>query len=91
MLMSKAKTKSARRTELDSVYLLKMVLYLVIGSLWLRVHLSNQVIPLPLGFVAGVWIAARERFRIDRKLEYAVLLMAMFIGFWLPIGINIVY
>ncbi len=89
--MVKVKTKSAKRTELDSVYLLKMVLYLIIGSLWLRVHLSGQVIPLPLGFLAGVWVASRERFRIDRKLEYAILLMAMFIGFWLPIGINIIY
>jgi hypothetical protein len=79
------------RTELDSVYLLKMVVYLLLGSFW--VHFSNTAqttqIPIPLGLIAGVFLARRERFQIDRKLEYAILLMAMFIGFWLPIGLTI--
>jgi len=89
--MSKTKTKKSTAAELDSVYLLKMLLYLVLGSFWVRFTTRSQVsqIPIPLGFVVGVFLASRERFRIDRKLEFAVLLMAMFIGFWLPIGLTI--
>ena len=90
--MAKAKTKRSANTELDSTYLLKMVLYLVLGSFWLKITYGNQTsqIPIPLGFIVGLIIASREKFQIDRKMEFAILLMAMFIGFWLPIGLTIV-
>lgn len=89
--MSKTRNKKINNQELDNIYLLKMVLYLVLGSFWLRISYSsgNSQIPLPIGFVVGVILASREKLRIDKKLEYAILLLAMFIGFWLPIGISI--
>jgi len=92
MLMAKRKTKVATRIELDSVYVLKMLLYLILGSFWLRVSNTSQTsqIPIPIGLIIGLFLASHERFQIDRKLEYAILLMAMFIGFWLPIGITVV-
>ena len=86
--MAKSKTKKAKPLELDNIYLLKMALYLVLGSIWLRIGLSNgSQIPIPVGFIAGLIIASHEKMKIDKKLEYAILLVAMFIGFWLPIGI----
>lgn len=92
--MSNTKTRSrkSQNRELDSVYLLKMLIYLVLGSFWLRLTNTGQTwqIPLPIGLIIGLFIASRETFQIDRKLEYAILLMAMFIGFWLPIGLIIV-
>jgi hypothetical protein len=85
--------KTARKTtiEPDSAYFLKLVLYLILGSQWLRltdIALTKQV-PLPIGLVVGLFFASHEHFQIDRKIEYALLLIAMFISFWLPIGINI--
>jgi uncharacterized transporter YbjL len=80
-----AKKKSA---ELDSVYLLKLVLYMVVGAQWLKIETkSGGQIPIPVGALIGVLFAAHEHFKIDRKIEYAVLLIAMFIGFWVPVGL----
>ncbi len=89
--MAKTKTK-IKGQELDSVYLLKMVFYLVLGSFWVRFSKTGQSwqLPIPLGFIVGLYFASRERFQIDRKLEYAILVMSMFIGFWLPIGLQII-
>lgn len=88
------KTKSAKRKpqELDSIYLLKMVFYLILGSFWLRITNANQSwqVPVPVGLFLGLLLAGKDRFQIDRKLEYAILLMAMFLGFWLPLGVTIV-
>lgn len=76
-----------KKSELDSVYLLKLVLYLVIGSQWLKiVTKTGAQIPIPVGALLAVLFAAHDHFQIDRKIEYAVLLVAMFMGFWLPLG-----
>jgi hypothetical protein len=73
---------------LDSVYLFKMVLYLILGSQWLWFEQANgQKIPLPVGLLIGVLFALHDHFQIDRKIEYAVLLLAMLIGFVAGIGI----
>lgn len=82
--------KKLESAELDSVYLLKLVIYMALGSLWVRFTLnSGAEIPIPLGALIGLIYASHDHFAIDRKIEYAVLLVAMFVGFWLPIGITI--
>lgn len=86
--MAKAKTK--KNTESDGVYLLKLVLYLILGAQWIRITKSGTQIPIPYGFIVGLLFAAHDHFQIDRKIEYALLLAAMFIGFWLPVGYEIV-
>lgn len=84
-----AKTK--RKTqELDSVYLLKLVMYLILGSQWIRITKGGSQFPLPYGFVVGLLFAAHDHFQIDRKVEYALLLLSMFVAFWLPVGLEIV-
>ena len=75
--------------ESDSTYLLKLVLYLIIGSQWIRLTFDQSEISLPVGFLIGLLFIRHDHFQIDRKIEYAVLLMAVFIGFWIPIGLNI--
>jgi hypothetical protein len=88
-----AKKKIAKRKafkEVDSVYFLKLVFYLILGSFWVRIMYHGHQIPLPVGLVVGLFFTSRDRFQIDRKIEYAILLVAMFIGFWLPLGLNIV-
>lgn len=77
-------------SQADSVYVLKLVLYLIIGSQWIRITRGDMQIPLPVGLVVGILFARLERFQIDRKIEYAILLLSMFIGFWLPLGLEIV-
>jgi hypothetical protein len=88
--------KSARRGRttaddgFDGVYLLKMVLYLLVGSLWLKIgHNSELALPLPIGLAIGLIFASHEHFRIDRKIEYAVLVAAMLFGYFAPYGIYI--
>lgn len=88
--MAKAKIKKKKTQEQDSVYFLKLVLYLILGSLWIKVTSgdSNQI-PLPVGLIIGLLFTSHEHFQIDRKIEYALLLIATFVGFWLPVGIYI--
>lgn len=89
--MPKTKTsKSIRSVKgADSIYILKLVLYLIVGSQWLRITKGNMTLPLPIGVVIGMLFARLDRSNTDRKIEYAILLLSMFIGFWLPMGIEI--
>lgn len=97
--MAKKKNKSRAHKlykgspELDSVYLLKLVLYLIVGAQWIRVvnQSGTAQIPIPIGLIVGFLFAAHDHFKIDRKIEYAVLLIAMFVGFWSQVGIYITY
>lgn len=88
---AKKSTVSANLGDSSSTYLLKLVLYLIIGSQWIRiVYGDNQVIPIPIGLIFGLLFASHEHFQVDRKIEYAVLIVVMFISFWLPIGIDVI-
>lgn len=84
-----AKKKTARKQEEDSVYLLKLVVYLLVGSQWLRlVHADGTTwLPIPIGLVVGLVLAMHDHFRTDRKIEYAVLLVATLIGFYTNMGL----
>ncbi len=89
-LMAKNKQR-LKNAELDSVYALKLAMYLIIGTLWVRIEHGSISIPLPVGLVLGVLFAMHDHFKIDRKIEYAVLLIAMLVGFWSQIGLMITY
>jgi len=91
-----AKTKKRSKTvEPDGVYLLKIVLYALLGSLWLKVQTSTTIsssslsIPLPVGLIVGVLFSSHEHFQIDRKIEYAVLVVAALVGLMIPFGLFI--
>ena len=76
--------------SLDGVYLLKLSLYVILGSMWIKIsHGDTLSIPLPIGFVAGLLFSSHEHFQIDRKIEYAVLLVAMLVGYFTPYGLYI--
>ena len=78
---------SKRKKESDSAYFLKLVLFLILGAQWLRFASENYQIPIPAGLILGLIFAGHDHFQIDRKIEYAILLVAMFIGFWAPVGL----
>jgi hypothetical protein len=89
-MVKKKNRQTSRSEEPDSIYFLKLVVYLLIGSLWLKVSNGESVeLGLPIGFIIGIVLAGHDHIRLDRKIGYAVLLVAMVIGFWLPFGLYI--
>jgi hypothetical protein len=89
-----AARKQTQATEKDSTYFLKLVLYIILGSFWLK--FSNpwaigqfQLNGLPLGLVLGLLFASHDHFQVDRKIEYAILIIVTIICFYLPAGIVI--
>jgi len=93
--MAKQKRKATKKkkfTESDSTYVLKLVLFFILGTFWVRlvsVHIGPfEHLSLPLGLLIGLVFASHEHFQIDRKVEFAILLAAAFISFYLPVGIT---
>ena len=69
--------KKLKRKEADSVYFLKILLFFILGTVWIKK--DGQAI-IPIGLVIGVLFASHDHFRIDRKIEYALLLLAAVLG-----------
>lgn len=78
-----------RKQESDSVYFLKILLFFILGSIWLVIS-GISLPPLPIGLIIGVVFASHDHFQIDRKIEYAILLAASIVSYIAPIGISIV-
>lgn len=90
-MATKTKQKNA---EPDSVYFLKLVMYVVLGSFWLKFSTplqigDFQVHALPIGLLVGLLFAAHDHFQIDRKIEYATLIVVTILTFFVPAGIVI--
>ena len=81
--------KKVKSQETDGAYLLKIVLYVIIGAQWVHVSHGTSDFPLPVGLVVGMLFASHDHFQIDRKVEYAILLIATLVGFWTQAGIYI--
>jgi hypothetical protein len=91
---SKINTKSrtsktrAKRYEPDSAFFLKAVIFLILGSQWVYIQSGESwQLPIPVGLIIGLVFVTHEHFKIDRKIEYVILLFAAFIAFWLPLGL----
>jgi hypothetical protein len=95
--LAKFKAKPAGRAKaataaqsFDGVYLFKMVFYLLLGSMWLKISNGNDIsVPVPIGLIIGLIFTTHEHFQIDRKIEYAVLVVAMLFGFFASYGLYI--
>ena len=72
---------------------MKLVLYLIVGAQWLRMSIgsSGAQIPLPVGLFIGILFIMHDHFRIDRKIEMAVLLVAMLVGFFGQVGVSVAF
>jgi hypothetical protein len=87
---SRQKNRVQKQVEPDSVFFLKLVVFLVLGSQWVYIEsYQDWQFPIPVGLILGLVFATHEHFQIDRKIEFVVLLIAAFIAFWLPIGLVI--
>lgn len=92
--MAKQKTKKVptkSSNDFDGEFLLKLTLYVILGSLWVKISKdgSNLSLPIPIGLIVGLFFATHEHFKIDRKIEYAVLVIAALFGFLAPFGLYI--
>lgn len=83
--MSKNKKIYKNRNESDSLFILKILLYFILGCLWIQFESSSNIV-IPVGFIFGLALVSHDHFMIDRKIEYFVLLIAMILSFIAPIG-----
>lgn len=74
--MNKSRKKSVAR-ESDDAYFLKILIYFVLGTIWLK---YNGYVVFPVGMLLGIVVAQKDHFSIDRRIEYAILLVAAVIG-----------
>ena len=89
-----SKVPNQAKAEADSSYFLKLILYLLLGMFWLRLAdpigiMGFSIGALPVGLIIGLLLASHDKFQIDRKIEYAVLLVVSIVSLFLPIGIVI--
>lgn len=70
-------TKKSAAKETDNVYFLKILIYFVLGTVWVK---YNGFVVLPLGLLLGLLIAQKDHFAIDRKIEYAILIVSAILG-----------
>lgn len=82
--MKKARTKSTPR-EADSIYFLKILLYFLLSTIWIK---HNGYLVFPLGLGLGLLFTRSDHFAIDRKIEYAILIIGTLLsasvgGIWL--------
>lgn len=81
--------------ENDGTYLLKLVVVLLLGTMWLKLQnpLSWHGVPFgafPLGTIVGlVAVKLFEKDQLNRKILYAVLVIVTVICYFLPAGIVI--
>ena len=85
----KIKQKKKESNLYDGTFILKLVVLVILGSLWIRFKHggTNLDIPIPIGLIVGILLTIHEMFRIDRKIEYAVLVSAALFGLSAPYGI----
>lgn len=92
MVKKQTQKKKQQPVEADSTYFLKLVLYIILGATWLRfatpLHLGPFLLNgAPIGMLFGVVLASHDHFAIDRKVEYALLLIMAILTYFLPAGI----
>lgn len=87
--MAKTKTikKQSRpvKDEYETVYFLKILLYFILGTIWLAPG-SHRVVP--VGVIVGLLLVQHEKLQIDRKIEYAILLIGGVLGM-IGVGLTI--
>lgn len=92
--MTKSRKTKTDTNESDGAYFLKLVLYIVLGSLWIKFAVPIEigafmVSGLPFGLFLGLICASHDHFQVDRKIEYAILILMTILTYFLPAGIVI--
>lgn len=89
--MAKIKQKSNSNTgkTADSVYFLKLLLFFILGAVWIRTEkvFIAGLSGFPIGLIIGLVFASHEHFQIDRKIEFVVLIVATILSYIAPVGV----
>jgi hypothetical protein len=97
----RTKTKAAntsvreRLFETDSTYLLKLVVFVLLGTFWLRfndpiIWLGISFSAIPVGMLVGLLLVRKfEKYQADRKIWYAILILVTIISLFYPTGVII--
>lgn len=70
-------SRPKKAVETDSAYFLKILLYFILGTIWLQ-YQGRTIFP--VGLILGVIFARHDHFQIDRKMEYLILILSAFLG-----------
>ena len=92
---NRVKRYSEKIYESDSTYFLKLVVFVLLGAVWIKFGqpMSLGVIPIsavPIGMLFGLMIVRQfEKHQSDRKIWYAILLVVAIISNFTASGIVI--
>ncbi|MEO7904617.1 MAG: hypothetical protein ABIR91_02375 [Candidatus Saccharimonadales bacterium] len=81
--------------ESDSTYLLKLVVFVLLGTFWLKFQqpvdwFGFPLNGLPVGMLIGLLLVAKfEKYQFDRKIWYAILIIVTIICYFVPAGVVI--
>lgn len=81
------KQKSKRIYESDFAFLVKSGLYLLLGTVWIS---WGGMRWLPLGVIVGFVLTKVEVLKINRKIEYALLVVGALFGLY-GLGLTIYF
>ncbi len=89
-----AATEIYKNQRVYSHFLLKFVIFALLGVVWIGIGAALKVGPIvigifPIGLAIGIVLICFERFRIGRGIEIAILLTMAAISYFLPIGLVI--
>ncbi len=81
--------------ESDGTYFLKLIVCVLLGTLWLKFNSPVLIgsVPfsgVPVGMLFGLLLISRfEKLQYDRKIWYAILILVTIVSYFLPMGIVI--
>ena len=84
-----------RMLESDGTYFLKLVVFVLLGTLWLKFQMPVEwlgfpIHGIPIGMLVGLLLVRQfEKMQSDRKIWYAILLVVTIICYFVPAGIVI--
>jgi positive regulator of sigma E activity len=86
---------SERIFETDGTYFLKLVVFALLGTLWLKfqqpiLFFGFPIHGIPVGMLLGlIFVRQFEKMQSDRKIWYAILLVVTIVCYFVPAGIVI--
>lgn len=81
--------------EKDSVFFLKLVVFVVLGALWLRLKEPIPLGPLevqglPVGLMIALLLVLKlEKYQFNRKIWYTALVLVAILSSFTPVGVLI--
>jgi len=90
---SVTRTGRERIFESDGTYFLKLVVFVLLGTFWLKFQqpvtwLGLPFSGVPIGLLVGLILVSRfEKYQADRKIWYAILLVVTIISYFVPAGV----